>query len=258
MDEPKKVNKLLTSIQYFYPDLKCLVGIQTDRNIDEMLTDYNKYNNVSYLIQSYDIGLSAARNELASMVKSKYTLLLEDDFIVYEQTKIESMYDLLETNQNIDLVAGRLYQNNIVKDYQRLVYTRKDTIVLLDWNKAKEMKLVDYISQSDITYGECDIVYNFFMIRSNVLVKNLWNPEHKIHSEHLDFMLNLKKHNKCVVFIPAVIIRHEPYKSETIKPLRYRQYYNLIYRDYNIRKGWCVGEKAILDYEHNTKVNINE
>jgi len=244
------LNKMITSLRLYYPKLKLIIGNQGE---DFNVTD----SNTTTIKLPEDCGLSYARNELVKQVNTEYTLLLDDDFVFTEKTNIEKLLEIFLAESNIKLVGGYLEQNNIIKKYNRLFFPHKDFLVLADWDYLKEKNLVEYQKINNNTFGYADLVYNFFIAKTDILKRYGWDDRHKIHSEHLAFFLNLYKNNVVCTFTPNTIIKHEPFVSPDFKQYRDRKFYDLIFKVFGFKKGYCINENAIVNYEMNTKESLD-
>ena len=96
------LRQLIESIRNKYP--KILIKVADDGHAPSALN----IDNVDYYILPYDIGLSAGRNFLLNKVKTKYFVLLDDDHVFIEKTKLDKMFNILEKYRQIDLLSGRV------------------------------------------------------------------------------------------------------------------------------------------------------
>lgn len=112
-ERPIKLKRLVNSIRRFYPELKIMV-----------VDDSKKITNiegVETITLPYDSGVSAGRNAGINAVKTKYILLLDDDFIFTRHTNICQAYLNIKNNPSIDILAGEV-QNlpfKIAHDYSK-------------------------------------------------------------------------------------------------------------------------------------------
>jgi len=252
LNREKSLEKLIKSFCSLYPDIPLIVGSQNKEPIEV------KYKNVAILQLPEDCGLSYARNELVKQVKTEYTLLLEDDFIVTRNTNIFNMMEVFAADENIGIVGGRLWQEGQVKSYEKFLFVLDKILLSIEWNKLVDNKTVEIHQINQIKYGVCDIIYNFFLAKTDVLKNNPWDAKHKIHSEHMDFFLNIKLNSEVkIAFIPDVLIEHQhPVDDEKYSEMRKRMYYNFIYEKYGIEKGYTLGESAIINYKENRRENV--
>lgn len=167
---PGCVKRLLESIKQFYPKVPVLVYDDTD----------------------FDRGLSWGRNHLVSQVKTPYFLLLDDDFVFTEDTKIERLYDKAE--QGYDVVAGALLENSILHYEGR--FKLEDGI--LRYIKTTEEPL--------------DYVLNFFVGRTEKFRECKWDEELKL-AEHTAFFF-VNKGKLKIGYDSSVIVKHLPEKPD--------------------------------------------
>jgi len=252
LNREKSLDRLVKSFCNLYPDIPLIIGSQNKEPIN--IT----HENVTVLQLPEDCGLSYARNELVKQVKTQYTLLLEDDFILTRNTNIYNMMEVFSANKDIGIVGGRLWQEGQVKSYEKFLFILDKILLSIEWNKLVDNKTIEPHQINQIKYGICDIIYNFFLAKTEVLKNNPWDIKHKIHSEHMDFFLNIKLNsNVKIAFIPDVLIEHQhPVDDEKYREMRKRMYYNFIYEKYGIEKGYTLGESAIINYKENRRENV--
>jgi len=193
---PGCLKRLLDSIKEFYPDVPVLV----------------------YDDSEFDRGLSWGRNYLVSQVKTKYFLLLDDDFIFIKDTKIEKLVKKIQSGY--DIVAGSLLQGGEIIHYEG-VYEYHDNILR-------------YISANKEPF---DFVFNFFVARTDNIKECQWDNELKL-AEHTSFFFKHKGKLK-IGYLPEVIIKHKPDKSNPeylIKRKRGSQYFKKFMRDNGIKE----------------------
>lgn len=182
-NRPQSLDKLVNSIIFYYPDLKIII---VDNGEKEPIT---KYKNVDYYKIPFDSGLSFSRNYGVERVKTKYVLLLDDDFEFTENTKPEKMLEVAE--KGFDFVGGNVegldYHGILERDGETLRYVKGDRGELNG-------------------YKMFDLILNFFLARTDVLKNNKWNDELKL-AEHTDFFLRLKGKAK-ITYLDLVKIRH--------------------------------------------------
>lgn len=251
-NRPECLNRLVESFQATYPEIKLIIGSQNRERIS-----YD-YKNVEVIQLPEDCGLSYARNELVKNVKTEFTLLLEDDFVMLKNTNIYKMMEVFGYDEKIGIVGGRLLTDGKIHSYEKFLFVLDKTLISIDWRKCLNTTVIKKHKINYTEFGICDIIYNFFLAKTKVLLENPWDNAHKIHSEHMDFFLNLKINTDIkIAFIPDVIIQHaHPDESNEYKVYRERMYYNFIYTKYGIEKGYTLGETAMINYKENKKQNI--
>ncbi len=163
---PECLHRLKESIDKFYPNVPVLVYDDT----------------------KFDRGLSWGRNHLVSQVKTPFFLLLDDDFVFTEETKIEKLYEKAE--QGYDVVAGALMENSILHYEGR--FELKD-------------KVLKYIKTTE---EPLDYVLNFFVGRTEKFKECKWDEELKL-AEHTAFFF-VNKGKLKIGYDGSVIVQHLP------------------------------------------------
>jgi len=234
--------KLLTSIRQYYPKVKVYVADDgEDLPSSEILELVDEYYRLPF-----DSGLSAARNFLLSCLTTKYFLLLDDDFLFSKQTTIENFHSYLETNPSVDLVAGRLL--NFGREYAH--YEKK-----LVFNDG----VLTYKNESNGTIGGrpiYDLVFNFFMAKSDSVRKVKWDNDLKL-AEHTDFFYRAK--GKLVsAYDKNVVVEHYPVRTEdyTKYRLRAKNFFNICLKNNGIKRIIKDGNVA-LEYNPNVQSEKN-
>ncbi len=97
-ERPKELKRLIESIKRFYPDIKIIV---VDDSREPKFVD-----GVHTLVMPYDSGVSAGRNLAVSAVKTKYLLLLDDDYVFYRKSILEPAIKKMDENSQIDIMGG--------------------------------------------------------------------------------------------------------------------------------------------------------
>ncbi|WP_290917586.1 glycosyltransferase, partial [Halodesulfovibrio sp.] len=80
-ERPESLLRLYQSIRTYYPLIDIIIVDDSEEKVN--LCEFE--NNVTYLATDFNIGLSAGRNYAVSNVKTKYFLLLDDDFFFTEK-----------------------------------------------------------------------------------------------------------------------------------------------------------------------------
>lgn len=163
---PECVSKLKKSIKRFYPDTPVIV----------------------YDDSEFDRGLSWGRNYLVSQVETDYFLLLDDDFVFTEETKIEKLLD--KAKQGYDIVAGALIVDGNISHYEGRFELDGDTL--------------QYIFTQE---EPLDFVFNFFVGRTEKFKECKWREDLKL-GEHSAFFFDNKGKLK-IGYLPEVKIAHE-------------------------------------------------
>jgi len=137
-ERPQCLQRLIMSIQQFYPDIHIIVVDDSQHPIP--IPD------VEYCILPFATGTSIGRNLAVSKVKTKYFMTLDDDFVFGPNTNLQIRYDVLE-NTDIDIVG-----TNVADDQNRKgMLVSIENGVLYRWNASKgksfDYPLHDYVPQ---------------------------------------------------------------------------------------------------------------
>ena len=211
MDRYALLEQLLDSIFKFYPEAKVTIADQS-KEIDSEF--YNKYydNNIRILPLPHDCGISVARNTLVKETTGKYKLLLEDDFLFTEDTKIEKLLDLMRVS---DIAGGGVYKNNIRIPFEFCFKRSGDTIYQVpDGNNWENC--------GGINYKKTGCVLNFFLAKSIVFDDILWYDKLKV-IEHQHFFYRCT--HKIAFTNDVKILDNKKQNSADYKKLRCREYF---------------------------------
>ena len=199
-ERPKSLFTLLKSIEEFYPKVPIIIIDDSQKPIKKKWVSQ-----IQYVHTEFDVGVSEGRNRALKLVKTKYFVLLDDDFEFTQQTKIETFKELLE-KYNFDLIGGKLYNygwydlrfEGFLTIYRKFLYicTYEDLNYIYDAVRV-------------------DFMLNFFLAKTDVIQKNLWDSELKI-GEHTSFFLDLKDNHVKVGYTPLVSINHWPDYGEVL------------------------------------------
>ncbi len=99
-ERPATLVRLVESIKRFYPNMKIIV-------VDDS-REPSQLDGVATIVMPYNSGVSAGRNRGLLEVKTKYLLLLDDDFIFYRQTDFRRAIELMDKNEEIDIMGGEV------------------------------------------------------------------------------------------------------------------------------------------------------
>lgn len=225
-ERPKHRDRLINSIREFYPTMKIIVADDSKNPVMR--------NDVEYYVLKYDVGLSAGRNLLVRKVKTKYFVLLDDDFKFTKETDLLKFKEVLK-NTDIDIVGGRLFQIESYSDYSGIMEEKKGVVRY----KKKSHKEFD-------SYKIVDIIFNFFMAKTKSFDDLKWDEELKL-AEHFDFFYNIRGKKK-VAIMPEVVIEHQPFDLETSNEYRKKRGRAKGYFKYLLKKN---NLKRVLNYEGN-------
>lgn len=219
------VDRLIRSIRRYYPDLPIIVADDSKNPTVR--------NDVEFHALPVDSGVSAGRNFLAKQVKTPYTLVLDDDFYLIKESKIEKMLQVLESS-DIDIVGGRFLEKKGVRGSQ-------GTFGLKDGNLHYQVKSRGQKSGAELY----DIINIFFLAKTSTLLRYKWDERLKTGGQHLDFFWTHKGKIK-VAMHPEIFVYH--YHDRTSRT--YNQYRK---RDSQVFKPMFMKKHGIkkIVYEQN-------
>lgn len=206
------------SLKGHYPDIKVLVADSGEDT--EEKTSFIKKNKIKYYKLPYDSGICVGRNFLVKKVKTKYVLIGDDDFQYDNGSKLQEMINFLEANPEYDLIGGRIFENNQVRNYQGNMEIVGRTL------KYTKLELDNFkiCPTSQIKYKPCDLTFNFFIARTEALKSTLWEEKIKVRYEHSTFFLDFKEKGYKVVFTPDSIVTHKPIIEKRYNIQEYYKY----------------------------------
>ena len=228
-ERPESLKDLLISIRRFYPAAH--IKIADDSKNPSVQDITSCFSNIEYIPLRFDVGLSAGRNVLLSRIKTKYFVLCDDDFLFYEQTRLEDFKKILEET-DVELVGGCVMDKSETGEFDRPNLYAGDLI--LDAARHLHMKVITPWKPFVI----CDIVPNWFMAKTQaVRIKTGgWDPKLKIE-EHTDFFWRAKTAGLKVAFASDVKVNHTLARNPTyhlFRRIRNDKYYYLYFKKLGI------------------------
>nr|XP_006812184.1 PREDICTED: beta-1,4 N-acetylgalactosaminyltransferase 2-like [Saccoglossus kowalevskii] len=200
------VNRLVDSINRFYPDVNIVVA--DDSEEPEKITGQN----VKQTFMPFAEGLFAGRGVALSQVTTKYFLWVDDDFIFTKQTKLERMVEKLDDfPSNLDLVGGTVNNNSYNKCFT-VKPGGQDGDCL--WSIHARYRPLERFPQCDVV----DVVVDFFMAKTSVVRQIGFDPEYRRIGHTAFFIDGLGKMR--VAMCRDVDVDHQPVR--TAKYMQYR------------------------------------
>lgn len=167
------------------------------------------------------------RNKLIRSVATPYAMMLDDDFLFSDDTRLEVLRDHLELHDELDLVAGMvLSRGGQLSHYEGLLEIEDDTLFYRHGTRGEVGGLPLY-----------DLVYNFFVGRTARIRKVGWDNKQKL-AEHSDFFLRAKG-DLVVGYDETVSIGHQVAGSADYNRYRMRgtRYARQFLRKHNLARG---------------------
>lgn len=199
------VNRLVESINYFYPDLRIVVA---DDSEDPQRI---RGKNVKQTYMPFAEGLFAGRGVALSQVTTKYFLWVDDDFVFTEKTKLERMMQKLdESRLNLDVIGGTVNKTSYNKCFMMRTGGQDGDCLHAIHGRYRRM----------VQFPECDIVdvvVDFFMARTSVVRQVGFDPEYRRIGHTSFFIDGLGKMR--VAMCHDVDVDHQP-----VRNAKYMQY----------------------------------
>ena len=194
---PEALGRLLASLWKFYPDFPILIADDSEVPYPEVSTSYRTARHATL---EHDIGLSAGRNWLVDHAATPYVVLLDDDFVFVDDTRIERLYPFVASGA-FDLMAGTVLYNGSETHYEHRLRREGRTLVLSPIRANTDAPI------------KADMVYNFFLADRAALARIRWDEALKI-CEHQAFFLRALDAKLNVGYLRGVRIDHRPVRSK--------------------------------------------
>lgn len=177
----------------------------------------------------YDINFTVGRNKLAKMVKEKYLLYVDDDFVFTEDTNLNVLIDMLNSDKDVGVVGGK-----VVKDGKDVLeYSFKI-------EKRNKHLIYHKISNIDNNNFYCDVIANFWMAKTKIFNNGAkFDESLNVGSAHSDFFIDLKYNTDWkVMYTNNCSIIHNHVSDDSYLSKRKR----MIWHNKFLRK-WNNGEE---------------
>lgn len=208
----------IESLRQQYPDINILVGdngYSSDKK-RELCASVQ----AEYIELPFDCGLCVARNRLVELVKTPFVLVGDDDFKYTGAAMVGEMLQFMEKNRDFDLIGGRINEGGKVRDYQATFQLDEGHF------KINRLKTENYLTSDGLRYTPCDLTFNFFVAKTDVVKATPWDEKIKVAYEHSTFFIDLKRGGRKVAFTPDAIVIHKP-EEVVIKDERRKEDYKM-------------------------------
>jgi len=206
------LRRFLTSVRYYYPGLPVIVAEQSGKtasgNADAEFC--RAMPGVTWLDLPYDCGLSAARNAAVRAAKTGLVFVADDDEVFSEETRLESLLDVLNSEPEIGLVAGLIRQGSRGHKGDTAGGWQADLSLNEGVLAASPLASPWQQTPAGTWYRRTDRYINVFLASRQLLLDHPWSEKHKISGEHLDHVLRLKTAGVKVAYTPECIIGEAP------------------------------------------------
>jgi len=226
-ERPESLKRLLISIATYYPQAKIYIGDQSYKFFAEWygelfkeLEEAGLKNKPTAYNLQFDCGLSFARNYLVEKTRSKYVLILEEDFEFTESTHLNSFTKILDVNPEIGMVGGMVMESGIPISFEHDFQLKGTTLKHVE-NKGS------WWDDKEVRYKMTESVMNFFLARREIFNEVQWDNDLKIEGEHTDFMLKMKDTDWKIAYTDQVSIKHDKIKDDSWnypRPLKYKDF----------------------------------
>eukprot|EP01116_Phalansterium_solitarium_P018043 TRINITY_DN4624_c0_g1_i1.p1 TRINITY_DN4624_c0_g1~~TRINITY_DN4624_c0_g1_i1.p1 ORF type:complete len:398 (+),score=100.23 TRINITY_DN4624_c0_g1_i1:133-1326(+) len=245
--------RLIRSIRQFYPDVRIVIaddGVPNER--------LHGLGAVDHFLMPFDSGLSAGRNLAVMQTETPYYMTCDDDFIFTNETRLEAVLSVLESS-SYDLIGGVLWnKDGVLVDHEMIFWDEAPSAGRYTIHKCLELsyETVPVLGLPEpFQVQTTDSVLNFFVGRTSVLQRVLWDPFLKL-AEHTEFFWRLKGSGR-VGLMPQLAAAH-PGRDPSDKYKRFRGRHHggpsmnqNVFRKYMFKK-WRVHPRDIVAYEVGT------
>jgi GT2 family glycosyltransferase len=208
--------------------------IKADNDFRMKVTNINHVD-MRYYMLPYDCGLSYARNYLVQKAHEtgcNYIFLTADSY-EFKDYKLDTLIEFLESDIN-NGVVGFVELNKPTPEWQWDVKLIPNDCFLLTKPKRP---VIDF---KGLKLQPCDIVQNFFLAKTQVILDCQWDNELKL-TEHEDFFYRLQNETKYKVFfndsIKCFYVKDKPASYSEKRQRIYNIYKKKLQEKYHI-KGW--------------------
>lgn len=222
---PNCIERLLDSLQKFYPNAKVTVA---DQNKEPHWDIYENYD-INVLDLPYDCGLSKARNEMLKVTSEPYVLILDDDFVFDKRTRIGKLLKIIKTDPKIGVVGGQTERRGSGWGFTHEWEIDDDTIRQVDdgdnWQEIKGIKCKETAS-----------VINFALMRREMFNDVKWDNRLKL-VEHSDFYLQLRETDWKVYYVPEVICQTIKSRDrDYLRMRRRKKFFKTFFKKWGVKR----------------------
>jgi GT2 family glycosyltransferase len=211
---PDKIEACLNSIRRHVP-LEHRLIVLDSRITDEARRLYESFPITHLIALEAPIGPSESRARIAEQVKTPYLLYLDDDNEVTPGA-VSAMFEFMETNPEVDLVAGGWLEYGRYRALgQRFNFgTMGDDRIIY-----KTYIGVEKLQALGITSLRVDVTLATMLVRREVFDRVTFDPRYGFYYELYDFFLQCYYEQLHVAVLPDVIFEHKPtrYRKTTMR-----------------------------------------
>ncbi|HUG92884.1 MAG TPA: glycosyltransferase [Planctomycetaceae bacterium] len=195
-ERPRLLEQLVASILARYPGARIMVADNGRRKARLPAR-------VKALDLPFDSGLSRARNALVENLETEFLLLLEEDFLFTDETRIESLFEVLRHDDEVGVAGGALRgpTGRVVAYSMDLESFRRTLFVRETAHRVR-------VTPSGTPYRLCDMIWNFALFRREMLHQHRWDERLKL-GEHTPYYHQVKLTGRWrVACCPSVVCSH--------------------------------------------------
>jgi len=230
------IEQCLYSINKAKKNLDIEIFIVDNNSIDDSV-EYiiNNFPEVKLIANTINTGFAKANNQAIKMVNSKYTLLLNPDTLLSEDT-LQKVFDYMELNPKVGAIGVKLIDGsgNFLPESKRGFPTPIVSLFRLTglsrifprsriFNKYN----LGYLDEDEV--NEVDVLCGAFMfIRTEVFSKaGMLDEDFFMYGEDIDFSFRIKKAGYKIVYYPLTSTIHFKGESTKKSSLKYHHaFYN--------------------------------
>lgn len=222
----------VNSIMKNYPEIKIILvdDGKEDENKNEFYTLMENKGHVVVKLP-FDSGFGAKANAALYYCDREYVLHANDDFIFVPDIGIEHFINILDMEDEIGIVGGRI-SNLPYEGFLEISdgYIKETFLDLTDtYNKLYKI--------GESKFALCDITSVFFLARRKIFENVKWDASYKIGGEHGDLFMDIKKAGWEIAFCPDANINQFT-QTDGVDPE---------YKNYRGRDGW----RPLFKKKHN-------
>ena len=175
-------------------------------------------------------------------------MVLEDDFLFTDETRIERLVEVLEYDSEVGAVGGALRsRNGRVSAYALDIEIFRDTFFVRECSHRLRL------TPRGVAYHICDVTWNFALFRAEMLHAHRWNDQLKM-GEHAPYFHQVKLAAKWrVASCPSVVLYHVPdlrTREYQRYRLRARRYFRAYLQHYGLSRYYRIPPTEYLDEMH--------
>ncbi len=230
------VEQCLYSIKKAKKNLDIEVFVVDNNSIDDSV-DFIRLNfpEVKLIANTNNTGFAKANNQAIKIVNSKYTLLLNPDTLLSEDT-LRKVFDYMELNPKVGATGVKLIDGsgNFLPESKRgfptpmvSLYRLTGLSRLFPRSKVFNKYNLGYLDENEV--NEVDVLCGAFMfIRTEVFSKaGMLDEDFFMYGEDIDFSFRIKKAGYKIVYYPLTSTIHFKGESTKKSSLKYHHaFYN--------------------------------